>query len=105
MLVLGAALAAAVAPRGARADGDEGDRPPDPDVEVFVVRGVRPAELAADPSSFSSVIDLEAFEGENKSVVELLDQTVGVRDLDPRIERPPGRDYARRRAHQLGAIG
>jgi outer membrane cobalamin receptor len=78
MLVLGAALAAAVAPRGARADGDEGDRPPDPDVEVFVVRGVRPAELAADPSSFSSVIDLEAFEGENKSVVELLDQTVGV---------------------------
>jgi len=72
------ALVAGLLPLAGHAEGDTGDRPPDPDVEVFVVTGMRTAELPADPSSFSTVIDLEEFEGENKSVADLLDQSVGV---------------------------
>jgi vitamin B12 transporter len=42
------------------------------------VKALRPADLPADPSSFTTVIEMEDYEGEAKSVAEILDDTVGV---------------------------
>jgi len=43
-----------------------------------VVEAIRPAELPEDPSSFTTVIRMEEFAGEFKSVPDLLSETVGV---------------------------
>jgi vitamin B12 transporter len=47
-------------------------------VPAVVVEGVRPAELPEDPTSFTTVIETERFEGERNEVEELLDRTPGV---------------------------
>lgn len=43
-----------------------------------VVEGIRPAELPEDPSSFTTVIEMDAYEGEAVTVEEILGDTVGV---------------------------
>jgi vitamin B12 transporter len=42
------------------------------------VTAVRPEELPEDPSSFATVIEAEAYEGESKTVAGLLEESVGV---------------------------
>jgi len=43
-----------------------------------VVQEVRPGELPEDPSAFTTVIDLDEFAGEAKTVEDVLDESVGV---------------------------
>jgi iron complex outermembrane receptor protein len=74
-LALGS-LCAAVA----RAGPPDSEAKPAPTLRtppVSVVE-VRPAELPEDPSSFTTVIDVEDFAGEAKSVAELVGESVGV---------------------------
>jgi outer membrane cobalamin receptor len=47
-------------------------------VPPVVVRGVEPADLPEDPSSFTTVIDVEKYRGEITNVEELLERTPGV---------------------------
>jgi outer membrane receptor protein involved in Fe transport len=75
---IGLALAL-VFPRGAT--GEE----PAPDaaditrsVPPVVVRDLRPEDLPDDPSAFSTVIELDQYQGEAKTVEDLLSQAVGV---------------------------
>lgn len=44
----------------------------------MVVQGIRPTDLPDDPTAFSTVVDLEAYRGEAKSVEDLLSQVPGV---------------------------
>ncbi len=48
------------------------------DVPPVVVRDLRPEDLPDDPSAFTTVIDLDRYEGEAKTVDDLLSQAVGV---------------------------
>ena len=51
---------------------------PTRDVPPVVVQDVRPEDLPEDPTAFSSVVDLDAYRGEAKSVEDLLSQVPGV---------------------------
>ena len=66
----------------ALARGSRGAGPVEAAVErrtpPVVVEAIRPAELPEDPSSFTTVIRMEEFAGEFKSVPDLLSETVGV---------------------------
>jgi iron complex outermembrane receptor protein len=48
------------------------------DVPPVVVRDLRPEDLPDDPSAFSTVIDLDQYQGEAKTVDDLLSEAVGV---------------------------
>jgi outer membrane receptor protein involved in Fe transport len=52
--------------------------PPDEEIEVIRVIGVKMGELPKNPTSFASEIDLQRFEGEQRRLEDLLAQTVGV---------------------------
>ncbi|MBW2287813.1 MAG: TonB-dependent receptor [Deltaproteobacteria bacterium] len=43
-----------------------------------LVQALRPADLPEDPSAFTTVIEMEKYQGEAKSVAEILDESVGV---------------------------
>lgn len=60
------------------ARGEEDAPPPETPPETLVILGVRPTELADDPSSFTTVIDTSAFLGEGKSLEDMLSESVGV---------------------------
>jgi vitamin B12 transporter len=64
--------------RATRAEQAGPDQPPESDVEVMHVRAVRTGQLPEAPSAFATAIDVESFEGENKSVADLLEEAVGV---------------------------
>lgn len=51
---------------------------PTRDVPPVVVEDVRPEDLPDDPTAFTSVVDLDAYRGEAKSVEDLLSQVPGV---------------------------
>jgi hypothetical protein len=76
-----AALLACGAP-SARAAEDEPAAPGPPlvtrEVPPVVVRAVEPADLPEDPSSFTTLIDVDAYRGEVTSVEDLLERTPGV---------------------------
>jgi outer membrane cobalamin receptor len=74
---IGLTLLAAVPAGGAGPDPDP-DRTIVRETPPVVVEAVRPAELPEDPSSFATVIEVEEFAGEFKSVPDLLDETVSV---------------------------
>lgn len=56
----------------------EDDSPVRATSEPVVVEAVRPAQLPEDPSSFATVIEMEQFRREAKSVAEIIGETVGV---------------------------
>jgi vitamin B12 transporter len=56
----------------------EGPALPERRTPPVLVRALRPADLPEDPSSFTTVIEMEDYQGEAKSVVEILDEAVGV---------------------------
>lgn len=70
--------------RGDEADTPAGDRTerssrePGEPVEEYVVTGIRSQRLVARPSAFSSTIEVDDYDGENKSVADLLGEQVGV---------------------------
>ncbi len=74
-------LLVAVVALARAARGEEPD-PPAPaitrSVAPVVVRDLRPEDLPDDPSSFTSVIEVDEYEGEAKSVEDLLSQALGV---------------------------
>jgi vitamin B12 transporter len=80
--VVCAALAAGFAARNTRAEeqGRAAERPPRVEraTPPVIVEEVRPTELPEDPSAFTTVIDAERFEGENRSIDWLLDRAPGV---------------------------
>jgi vitamin B12 transporter len=66
-------------PGSSRAEDRDEDRAgDDEDVERIVVMGVRGGELAEGPSAFATRIDPEDFEGEQKSLEDLLAESPGV---------------------------
>ena len=71
-LAAGALSAPPASPAAPPPDSPEWRTPP------VVVSAIRPAELPEDPSSFTTVVEVADFEGEQKSVEDLLGQTVGV---------------------------
>jgi len=82
---IGALLAAFawVASAASAGDVDESEAPAKPplvtrQVPPVVVREVEPADLPEDPSSFTTVIDVQSYRGEVTSVEELLERTPGV---------------------------
>lgn len=75
------ALATSLVAAAAIAAAARAEEPPDTivrDVPPVVVQDVRPENLREDPTAFSSVVDLEAYAGEAKSVEDLLSQVPGV---------------------------
>ncbi|MDJ0850959.1 MAG: TonB-dependent receptor [Myxococcota bacterium] len=65
------------------ARGQEPGAPPDPDdleqrADPIVVEAVRPGEIPEDPSSFTTVVDPRVFDGEAKTLEEMIGDTVGV---------------------------
>lgn len=85
-IALAVALAAAGAVRADDADPDgvrAGDSAPDaPDitrrVPAVVVRDLEPEDLPEDPAAFTTVIELDDYAGEARTLEDLLSQTVGV---------------------------
>ncbi len=81
---LGAALLAVAAGVPA-ARGDDPPAPPDAsppevtrEVEPVVTEAVRPGRVREDPTSFTTVIEPEAFRGEQKDLADLVGRSVGV---------------------------
>ena len=70
----GFALAASALPPGPPSEVALPERRTPP----VLVRALRPADIPEDPSSFTTVIEMEDYQGEAKSVVEILDEAVGV---------------------------
>jgi outer membrane cobalamin receptor len=83
-LVVGFAVAAPAFAVEAEAEADGGQEAVAPPVlperrtPPVLVRALRTADLPEDPSSFTTVIEMEEFEGEAKTVEEILDDSVGV---------------------------
>jgi vitamin B12 transporter len=65
--------------RAGAARGDDDPSPAaEPVPENLIVRGIRTAELPDDPSSFTTVLETDAFRGEGKSLEDMLAEAVGV---------------------------
>jgi outer membrane cobalamin receptor len=60
------------------ARADEESSPAQSAPENLVVTGIRMAELPDDPSSFTTVLETDAFRGEGKSLEDMLAESVGV---------------------------
>lgn len=73
-----ALLLAALARAATAADADAPPQVPTRDVAPVVVRDLRPEDLPDDPSAFTTVIDMDRYQGEAKTVDDLLSQAVGV---------------------------
>jgi iron complex outermembrane receptor protein len=72
------AIAAVVTLASAVPAAADDDKPTSLTTEPVTVEAVRPGEVPEDPSSFTTLIEMDAFYGESKEIEEILGQTVGV---------------------------